>query len=441
MKRILILGAGRVSSPCVDYLLEQPDLHVRVADADIDNARRVVGGHARGEAFAVDVDEDDPREEIAESDVVVNLLPKQYLSEIAAMCVQQKTSMIGATYVTDRMRSLHQQAAEAKVVIMGEVGLDPGIDHMMAAKEIDQLRKEGASVTGYRSLCGAVPSHKANDNPFGYKFSWSPSGALGAARRQARYLRDGREVEVPADQVMKQYCFSQVPGLGWFECYPNGDALPYRQLYGIEKVQDLYRGTYRYLGWCDTLAAMVELGLLDEAPVDSECATYRQMTAGLLGVDGSCDLTAQLASHLKLPRHSAVVKRIQWLGLTEERPLPSGISCPRDATGRLMLDRLQYHEGQRDMVVLTHQYTARLPGGEGQKISSVMVDYGEPGGASAIARTTGLPVAVVCLLVARGEVQLRGVHIPVHPTVYEPCLRELERLGITSRRRVQTYEQ
>ncbi len=426
-----------MSGPCIEYLLDQPDLQLMVADLEIENARRVVGDHPRGETMALDVGDEDPRPAIEDSDIVVNLLPAGYMPAIGRMCVEAGVHMIGATYATEEIKGQHRRAQESDTLILMEVGLDPGIDHMMAVRTADKLRREGATIEGYRSLCGAIPAHSANDNPFGYKFSWSPTGALGAARRPARYLKDGRKVEIPGELTMKHYFLSHVPGAGWFECYPNGDALPYRELYGMEEVTDIYRGTYRFVGWCETLAAMVELGALDEDPVDLSEMTYRQLTARMVGARDAEDLRARLAERLGVPGHAAVLERIAWLGLMDEDEIPLEEGSPRDVTAQLMLDRLVYAEEERDMVVMTHEYHVRYPDGQRKKLLSTFIDYGEPGGHSSIARTTGLPVAVACNLVARGEIDLRGVQIPVIRSIYEPSLKELERLGIRSHERVE----
>ncbi len=426
-----------MSGPCVSYLLEQPDLQLTVADQDLENARLVVGDHPRGETMVLDVDREDPRPVIRDSDIVVNLLPAGYMSTIARICAEEGVHMVGATYATEDMKTLHRQAEESDTLLLTEVGLDPGIDHMMAARTIDELRGEGATIEGYRSLCGAIPAHGANDNPFGYKFSWSPSGALGAAKRPAWYLEGGHVVEIPGDLTMKSYALTHVPGAGWFEFYPNGNALPYRELYGIEEVSNLYRGTYRYVGWCETLAAMVKLGALDEDPLDLAGLTYRQLTAHMLEVEDDGDLRAEMAKCLGVPGYSAVLERIEWLGLLDDENIPQEKGSPRDVTAQLMLDKLVYAEDERDMVVMTHEYVVRYPDGQRKKLLSTFLDYGEPGGFSSIARTTGLPVAVACKLVADGTIDLRGVQIPVSRSIYEPSLAELERLGIRSHERVE----
>ncbi len=431
MKKILVLGAGRVARPCVNYLLDQPDYQLTVTDLQIEHAQALAADHSRAEAVGLNADEDDLRPYVREHDAVICLLPARYLTTVAELCVEEATHMMGATYVSERMHKLHNEAENSDTLILTELGLDPGIDHMMAVQAAHELRGEGATIEGYRSLCGAIPSHEANDNPFGYKFSWSPEGALGAARRPARYLQDGQTVDIPGDETMQNGALAHVPGSGWYEFYPNGDATPYRTLYGMQDAAYLYRGTYRFPGWCETLAAMIQLGLLDEEPIGG-ADTRRSLTASLTATDGSPEA---VAGYLGLPPYALVVQRIKWLGLLDSSPIPDGATSPREVTAQLMLDRLRYAPGEADMVVMTHEYDIRTANGNRERMVSSLIDLGEPGGDSAIARTTGLPIAIACDLLLRDKIDLRGVRIPVHPSIYEPSLAVLSDLGICGEER------
>jgi|GEM_PF-77269 len=430
-KEILVLGAGRMAGPCVQYLLDQSTLQIKVADQNIEHARQVVDKHPRGEAIALDVLQENPRPLVRESDIVVNLLPPELMSDIARLCIDEHTHMVSAGGADDDVKEQHEHVKKTNTLILIELGLDPGIDHMLAAKTAAEMRSKGAAIEEYRCLCGAIPSHEANDNPFGYKFAWAPDAALGAAKRPARYLKDGRKVNVPGDTTMKEYFLDYAPGAGWFEAYPNGNSLPYPELYGMGEVTSMLRGTYRFMGWCETLAAMVDLGALDEEPADLADLTYRGLTAKLLEVEDSGGVRRQLAAHLGLPEYSAAMKRIDWLGLLQDDSIPMEEGSPRDVISQLMFDKLKYRKDELDMVVMTHEYSVRYADGENAKLVSSLVHYGEPGGYSSIAQTTGLPVAVACTLLAQGDIAVRGVRIPVSKDIYEPALKELERLGIS----------
>ena len=436
MKNVLVLGAGMVAKPCIRHLLEEPSVHLVVADCHIEKAQAAVGSHPRAKALKVEAGE--ASDLIHQADIVVSLLPSSFQAQIARSCIEARKPMVHAGYVGS-MLNLHDEASRAGVLILGEMGVDPGIDHMLAKRTIDQIHAGGGSLESFGSWCGAIPAPESNTNPFGYKISWSPLDLLGASVRPARYLRDSQEISIPGDQLFKAYEFHHVEGLGWFEDYPNGDALRYRDLYGVPGVSGIYRGTLRYVGWCETLAGMVDLGLLDDTRRDLSGLTYRGLARKLLGCPES-RLEDALTRRLGSLNHHCLSKRLQWLGLLEEKPLPIAEGSHRDVVAHLMWERLRYDPGERDLLVMKHEFVAEYPGGRRTRATSTLVAFGTPGQDSALATTTGLPVAIGCRMLLRGEIDLTGVHIPVEPCIYEPALAELERLGIAPQEECQDLE-
>jgi len=222
MKRVLILGAGLVSRPHVRYLLNVPGFEVTVASRTVSKAEALIQGHAQGRALALDVDDQGALDAlIEECDLAVSLLPYVHHPVVARLCVKHRKHMVTTSYVKDAMRALDGAAREAGVVLLNEVGVDPGIDHMSAMKVIHNVERRGGRITSFDSWCGGLPAPEANDNPLGYKFSWSPKGVLLAGRNPARFLKDGQIVEVPGEELFDHYWTVQIQGLGEFECYPN----------------------------------------------------------------------------------------------------------------------------------------------------------------------------------------------------------------------------
>jgi saccharopine dehydrogenase-like NADP-dependent oxidoreductase len=434
VKSILILGAGRVARPCVRYLLEHTPHHLTVVDQDEGNLAAVTGGEPRATALRESV-ADVPRIlEATSPDVVINLLPAAFMVPVAESCVRGRVHMINASYIKDEMRALDVPAREAGILLLCELGLDPGIDHMSAAQTIRQIHDRGGVVQSFWSCCGAIPSAAANTNPFGYKLSWSPAGLIGASKREARILRNGEVVVYPPGETFRHSAFMEVEGLGWFEQYANADSLPYVDLYGMPEVTDVYRGTIRYIGWSETVRKMLDLGLFDEDARDLRGLSYRQFTAGLAGaLDGETAEDA-LRRALQLEPYSAVFHRLHWLGLLSDAPIALPEGSARDVVAGLYLQKLVYAPGERDMVVMEHRYEATFPE-DGRRVrhTSTLIDYGEDGGDTSIARTTGLPPAIAARLLLEGRLSLEGVHAPVHAEVYEPSLAELARLKISFR--------
>ena len=431
MKKVLVLGAGLVARPLVNYLLEQPGFQVTVADVEAGRAARVVAGHPRGASEVLDIaDRSALAAAIGRADLVVSMVPYTFHPVVAELAIEQGKSMVTASYVSPAMRALDARAKERGVILLNELGLDPGIDHMEAMRVIHEVHDAGGRVLAFTSWCGGLPAPEANTNPFGYKFSWSPRGVLLASKNSAKFLKDGRIVTIPAAELFARPETIPIPGLGAFEGYPNRDSVAYRESYGIPEAQTVFRGTLRYPGWCETLKAMVELGLLDDAPRDRSGLTWNGLMKELAHAAPEARAEAAVASRLGLAAGSAILSRLEWLGLFEDSPLPAAKGSALDNLTALMVDRLRYEENERDMIVLQHEFLVRTEAGRTDRIVSTLIDYGLPGGDSSMSRTVGLPAAIGARLVLEGRIALTGVQAPFEPEIYAPILDELEKLGV-----------
>lgn len=431
MKNVLVFGAGLVAGPLVRHLLDY-GYQATVASRTLSKAQHLVKDHPQGQAVRFDITEDEAKlgELVAEADLVVSLLPYIYHVRVARTCVQHRRPLVTTSYVSDEMEALDKDAQEAGVILLNELGLDPGIDHMSAMRVIDRAHDAGGQVKAFRSFCGGLPAPEANDNPLGYKFSWSPRGVVLAGRNDARYLENGRIVEVPNKRLFARHFVTWVNGLGDYEAYPNRDSLPYVERYGIPEAETMYRGTLRNLGWCDMMLKLNELGYfsLEERP-ELPTKTFRQVMAGLVEKEETADLRADLATYLNVAPNSGVMLALEWLGLLDAEPVPERTSL-LDVLAAQMLEKMPYREGERDMVVLVHDFRVVYEDRE-EAISATLIDFGDPDGDTTMARTVGLPAAVGARMILEGEIDVSGVHIPVLPEIYRPILDELERLGIS----------
>jgi saccharopine dehydrogenase (NADP+, L-glutamate forming) len=438
MKTVLVLGAGLVTRPLVRYLLESGDTNVTVASRTVSKAEALIGSHSRGKALAFDIESKPSalRQLIAASDVVISLLPYTYHVQVAKVCIENKTNMVTTSYVSPAMRALDSQAKEAGVIVLNEIGVDPGIDHMSAMKIIHSVQETGGEIVSFRSWCGGLPAPEANTNPLGYKFSWSPRGVLLAGRNPAHYLEDGQEITITGENLFEHYWPVEVPGLQNLEGYPNRDAVPYADVYGIQSAKTVFRGTLRNHGWCATLKSLVDLGMLDLEVKDWSGLTYSSLLARLVGYGGQ-DIRAGVREFLGLEQGSFILVNLEWLGLLSDAPLPIAIGAPIDILTACMLAKMQYGENERDMLIMQHEFIATYPD-RIEEITSTMIDFGVPGGDSSMSRTVGLPAAIATRLILDGAITRKGVAVPVTPDIYKPVLAELEQLGIrleeTSRR-------
>ena len=431
MKKILVLGAGLVSRPGVDYLLKQKNLTVTVASRTVSKAEKLVMGHANGRAAAVDVENNrELAALIRDSDIVISLLPWIHHVKVANLCLEHGKHMVTTSYVSEGMKKLDQPVREKKLLFLNEIGVDPGIDHMSAMKIIHEVHAAGGKILHFHSYCGGLPAPADNDNPFGYKFSWSPRGVILASRNSARFLENGKIVEIEGKDLFLNYKVEEIEGLGKFEVYPNRDSVPYKELYGLKDALTVIRGTYRNLGWCDTLKKIVDLGMVDETPhPELKGVTFKKMTADLVGGAPDQPVKDATAKKLGIAADSEIIKRLEWLGLFSDEIVPEADNR-LDILSERMQKKLFFKEGEKDMLILRHRFQVKNKDKSKDLITSTLIDFGIPGGDSSMARTVSLPMAIATRLVAEDTIALRGVQTPVHREIYEPVLRELETLGI-----------
>ncbi len=436
MKKVLILGAGLVARPLVRYLLDQPDLQVEVASRTVSKAEKLIESHPRGVAKELNLKSEEAlKKEVAGADLVISMVPYAFHPKVAELCIAYKKHMVTTSYVSEAMKKLDADARKAGILILNELGLDPGIDHMEAMRVIHEIHDKGGKLNGFISFCGGLPALEANNNPFGYKFSWSPTGVLLAGKNSAQYLENEKEVFIPAEKLFESYSLRTIEGLGVFEGYPNRNSLPYIQLYGVPETKTMLRGTLRYLGWCETVRVMVRLNILDQEERDWTGLTFADFLRRQMGTRAK-NLKKAVSEKLGIPSGLAILRRLEWLGLFGDEPLPLEKGSALDIVSARMTSKLSYLPGERDMIVLQHEFFASYPKKAGkEKIVSTLIDFGIPDGDSSMARTVGLPPAIGTKLILEGKIRETGVHIPVSPEIYLPILAELKTLNIVFKER------
>jgi len=430
MKTVLVLGAGLVTRPLVRYLLEIAGFNVVVASRTLNKAEALIAHHPRGQAVELDVAKTPRALEtlIPESDLVISLLPYTYHAQVAKLCIEYKTNMVTTSYVSPAMQALNAQAKAAGVIVLNEIGVDPGIDHMSAMKIIHDVQQNGGQIVSFRSWCGGLPAPEANTNPLGYKFSWSPRGVLLAGRNAAHYLENGQEVTIAGEELFDHHWTVELPSFGELEGYPNRDAVPYADIYGINSAETVFRGTLRYPGWCATLKSLVDLGMLDLEEKDWPDVSLAGFLAQLINYQGP-DIRSGVRDFLSLDENSFVLDNLEWLGLFSSDRLPIRYGAPIDILTACMLQKMRYEENERDMLIMHHEFVAQYAD-RTEEITSTMIDFGIPGGDTSMSRTVGLPAAIATRLILEGTIGRKGIVVPVTPDIYEPVLAELENLGI-----------
>ncbi len=429
MNKVLILGAGLVVKPMVEYLLEH-NFTVKIATTTREKADRMIKGHPNGSSLRWSTDETGILENlIDEHDIAVSFLPYRYHTLVARVCIKCKKPLVTTSYVQPEMQDLDEPAKNAGVIILNEIGLDPGIDHMTAMKVIDHIHGKGGKVKEFYSLCGALPAPEAVDNPMKYKFSWSPRGVVLASRNSALYLKKGKHVFIEPLNLFKDRFTFKFPGIEDLEVYPNRDSISYIDIYRIQEVSTMYRGTFRYKGWCETLDAMKALNMLDDTIADYSGMDYTDFIAERAGTD-SVDLRKKVALKLGIPEKSVAMESLEWLGFFTNEKMNFGKTSPFEITSGRMISRMLISDKERDMVIMQHIFLAEYPDGRKEVIKSSMLDFGSPETSTAVARTVALPASVAVKMILEKKIDLSGVFRPVIPEIYIPVLDELKTLGI-----------
>ncbi len=320
-------------------------------------------------------DADDLATATAPGDIVVSMLPGEWHVPLADMCINKAAHFVSSSYISPEMRDLHARALLRGVACVNEIGLDPGIDHLMAHHLLAEYRaSEGFSAENdlsFISYCGGIPKHP---NPFRYKFSWSPLGVLKALRSPSRSIRDFAELNVdrPWDAISSYT--APLPDPESFEVYPNRDSLPFLDDYQFDtqwRVREFVRGTLRLNGWSEA---------------------WKDVFAEIETLDG-----------------------------------PAGETRLREMSDQFWAENA-YDEGEPDRVVLCVALKAERGDRTVWHKTFVMDAWGDARG-SAMARLVSVPVAMAVEAVARGEIAAGVSPAPHDPHLVDRFLKEVKTLA------------
>lgn len=435
MKKILILGAGLSSSSLIKYLLDhssQYNWKVRIGQRTIEVAKRKIGNHPNGEAVAFDVfNEQQLLEEVKNTDVVISMLPARFHYLVAEKCIEFGKHMITASYVSKDIKGLHEKAVEKGLLLLNEIGVDPGIDHMSAMKVIDEIKAKGGEMVSFKSSTGGLVAPEFDNNPWNYKFTWNPRNVVVAGQSVAQYIDNGNYKFVPYNQLFRRIEKMSILDVGEFEMYPNRDSLGYRETYGLEDIPTLLRGTLRRPGYCAGWNVFVQLGATDDTYTieNSENITYREFINSFLPYDEKDSVEQKLCNYVGINMESETMSRLKWLGIFEDTKTGMPNATPAQILQKLLEDKWALGSEDKDMIVMQHQFDYKL-NGKNKRITSSLVVIGEDQVHTAMSITVGVPVAIATKLFLTGVIKQKGVIVPTMKDVYEPVLKELEEYGI-----------
>ncbi|MDC0358518.1 saccharopine dehydrogenase NADP-binding domain-containing protein [Oligoflexia bacterium] len=436
MKQILILGAGKSSPYLIDYLLSlasKENWFISVCDINLGLAENRVNNHPNGKALYLDASEAKRRVDLIKcSDVVVDLLTPKFQPFLAAECLDLGKHMVSASYQDIKTGALHSAAKDSGILLLTEIGLDPGIDHIMITELIEKIRADGGEISGFYSYGGGLPAPENISNPLRYVITWNPRNVVMAGRYGAQYLRNGKINILPHGRVFKQTWNVEVEGVGTLEAYPNRDSLKYIDLFKLGNLRDMVRATLRYPGWCETWSQIVRIGMTNERIniPDLSKFTYKEVVEMFMPLSlDELDFKTALSQFLDISANGKAMQHLEWLGIFSDEL----VKCRGNTASEMLIDLLEeklvLNPNHKDMVVLKHEMDVFYPEqpDRKEKVSSTMIEKGIPGKHTAMAKTVGLPIAIAVELILSGELEERGSLTPIDPMISQLLLRELKR--------------
>lgn len=435
MKKILILGAGLSASSLIKYLLEHSDENdwkVIVGDQSKELAEKKVNGHPRGHAIYFDVfNEELKSKQISEADVVISMLPARFHHLVAKECVNHGVHMVTASYISDDIKKLDQEAVEKDVLLLNEMGVDPGIDHMSAMQVIDRVKNMGGKIKAFESSTGGLVAPEYDNNPWNYKFTWNPRNVVVAGQGVSRFLHNNQLKYIPYHKLFERTELTEILDYGEFEIYPNRDSLKYRDIYHLNGISTLFRGTIRRPGYSKAWNVFVQLGMTDDSYYIEGCdkMTYRDFMNSFLEFRKNIPVEKKLADYLEIEEDSDVMDKLKWSGILDRKPIGLKRGTPAQILQNLVESKWKLGNDEKDMIIMQHKFIYEFDDIE-KELKSAMVVKGNDQVHTAMSITVGIPVAIATRLLLQDKIKVRGVHLPVVKDIYEPVLKELEDYGI-----------
>ncbi|ANQ50663.1 saccharopine dehydrogenase [Flammeovirga sp. MY04] len=437
MKTILILGAGRSASSLINYLCEHAndaswkillgDYQLALAEEKIKKYQGVAT------AFQFDINNEEHKQKyIPQADIIVSMLPARFHIEVAKIAVENGIPMTTASYITEEMQALNEQAKEKGIILLNEIGLDPGIDHMSAMKMIEEVKEKGNKIEGFESFTGGLMAPESDNNPWNYKFTWNPRNVVIAGQGGAvRFLHNGKYKYIPYHKLFRRTERIEIDHYGSFEGYANRDSLKYVEKYGLEGVPTVYRGTLRRPGFCRAWNCFVMLGATDDSYVmeDTEDMTYREFINSFLRYNPQDSVELKLMQYLKLSQDDLEMDKLRWLDIFSDKKVGLKSATPAQILQKILEEKWKLEKEDKDMIVMYHKLFYQS-GDENIMRTSHMVVKGKDQTFTAMSDTVGIPLAIATKLILEGKITKTGTCIPVHKNIYEPVLEELKQHGI-----------
>ena len=438
MKKILLIGAGRSTGTLIKYLTnnaEANDWQLTIADRNFEFLDEKIKKLPFVTTEEFDVTNQSQRESLIKaSTLVISMLPAHMHMSVANDCFSFKKHMVTASYISKEMQSLDEAAKENGVIIINEIGVDPGIDHLSAKKVIDQIVTEGGELTDFETFTGGLVAPESDNNPWNYKFTWNPRNVVLAGQGGAvKFIQEGTYKYIPYHKMFRRTEIIDIEGFGKFEGSANRDSLKYRKVYGLENIRTMFRGTLRRPGFCRAWDAFVQLGATDDSYTipNSKELTFRSFINLFLPYNPHDSVELKFRHYLSIAHDDIqLFQKYEWLDLFKDIPVELDNATPAEILQKILMRKWSLEDDDKDMIVMWHKFIYTKAGKKFEKHSSMVVK-GDDQTNTAMAKTVGLPVGITAKMILNGTIDEPGVHIPIKKSIYDPILQELEDYGIS----------
>lgn len=419
---IVVFGAGKSATVLIAYLgriCNEKNWIATIADKDLQSLEQKIAGFPSLKANALNIENETERQGLIKTaDIVISLLPPGLHFWVAQDCVALRKNLLTASYLDAQIKSLEPAIKEAGLLFIGEMGLDPGIDHMSAMQIIEEIKEKGGSIHSFKSHCGGLIAPESDNNPWHYKISWNPRNIVTAGKAGAVYKADGNNVEIPYEQIFVDCEQLVIPEVGSLAYYPNRDSLSYIPLYQLEKANTFIRTTLRYASFCTGWEKMVAAQLTsDEAIINTDELSYAEF------------FNSHLNKHQVSLDTAELQEQFDFLGLNNPAMINKGQIACSQLLQEILEEKWKLTQGDKDLIVMLHEFEYTLHQ-QRFALSSSLVVKGDDELRTAMAKTVGLPLGIAAVLILENKIQLKGLHIPIVKEIYEPVLAELAKEGI-----------
>ena len=437
MRNILIVGAGKSSPHLIKYLLEksqEQNLHLHITDIKINHLLHYKK-NKRCTVSKINILDDAEREEyLLKKDIIISMLPARLHMVLANSCLKLKKNLLTASYVSDEMKSINKSIKDENLIFLNEMGLDPGIDHMSAKKIIDKLKDDNCSIYSFKSYTGGLIAPESDNNSWNYKFTWNPRNVILAGQGSpAKYIENKKYKYLPYNRLFENTERINIKEYGEFDVYPNRDSLNYREIYDLEGIETMIRGTIRKVGFPKSWNILVRLGLTDDSfkIPNSRGMTYRDFLNCFLPFHKSLTVEEKVKKILNINEGDSEWVKLKDVNLfNDSKKIPFNNASPAQILEHILKEIWSLDDNDKDMIVMYHEFKYRDNLNKNKTIISTMGCIGEDKTFTAMAKTVGLPLAISCILILNGQIKSSGLLTPVIKEIYEPVLKELESFGI-----------